>query len=200
MSETRKYCCCGLFSLEKGSVIIGIFNLLIAISAFIGMICILDFGTIFGLMDYYYIENASVINVIVFVDIVLSVLFNSMLIYGISRERSAYFLPWAILNISNIFGCIIVSVFSITTKNLYLGICFVIFTILGFYCLMVIVSTSDLIRKKEKERSARGVVPGGAGGAMAHPDFGRSVNPISTRGTDYAHLITLGSRIEVCPE
>ena len=31
------------------------------------------------------------------------------------------------------------------------------------------------------------VVPGGAGGAM---DFGRSVNPISTRGTDYAHLIT----------
>ena len=36
----------------------------------------------------------------------------------------------------------------------------------------------------------RGVVPGGAGGAMAPPDFGRSVNPISTRGTDYAHLIT----------
>jgi hypothetical protein len=30
----------------------------------------------------------------------------------------------------------------------------------------------------------------GAGGAMAHPDFGRSVNPISTRETDYAHLIT----------
>ena len=28
----------------------------------------------------------------------------------------------------------------------------------------------------------RGVVPGGAGGAMAHPDFGRSVNPMSTRG------------------
>ena len=28
----------------------------------------------------------------------------------------------------------------------------------------------------------RGVVPGGAGGAMAPPDFGRSVNPISTRG------------------
>ena len=34
--------------------------------------------------------------------------------------------------------------------------------------------------------------PGGAGGAMAHPDFRRSVNPISTRGTDYAHLITTG--------
>ena len=29
--------------------------------------------------------------------------------------------------------------------------------------------------------------PGGAGGAMAPPDFGRLVNPISTRGTDYAH-------------
>ena len=36
----------------------------------------------------------------------------------------------------------------------------------------------------------RGVVPGGA---MAPPDFGRSVNPISTRGTDYAHLITTGT-------
>ena len=28
----------------------------------------------------------------------------------------------------------------------------------------------------------RGVVPGCAGCAMAHPEFGRSVNPISTRG------------------
>ena len=37
------------------------------------------------------------------------------------------------------------------------------------------------------------VVPGGAGGAMAPPDFGRSVNPISTRGTDYTHLITNGT-------
>ena len=31
----------------------------------------------------------------------------------------------------------------------------------------------------------RGVVSGGAGGTMAPPDFGRSVNPISTRGADY---------------
>ena len=30
--------------------------------------------------------------------------------------------------------------------------------------------------------SSRPVVPGGAGGAMAPPDFGRSVNPISTKG------------------
>ena len=29
---------------------------------------------------------------------------------------------------------------------------------------------------------SRGVVPGGAGGAMAPPDIGRSVNPISTKG------------------
>ena len=28
---------------------------------------------------------------------------------------------------------------------------------------------------------------------MAHPDFGKSVNPISTGGTDYAHLITTGT-------
>ena len=28
----------------------------------------------------------------------------------------------------------------------------------------------------------RGVVPGGAGGAMSPPDFDRSVNPISTKG------------------
>ena len=38
-----------------------------------------------------------------------------------------------------------------------------------------------------------GVVPGCAGCAMAPPDFGRSVNLISTRGTDYAHLITTGT-------
>jgi len=195
MSETRKYCCCGLFSLEQGSVIIGIFHLLIAISALIGLICILEFGTTktikfitLGLMDNYYVINA-----IVFADIVLSLMFNSMLINGISKERSDYFLPWAILNILNIFACTTVSMFTIATKNLYLGICFVIFTILECYCLMVVGSTYDLISKKEKERSARGVVPGGAGGAMAHPDFGRSVNPISTRGADYAHLITTGT-------
>ena len=32
----------------------------------------------------------------------------------------------------------------------------------------------------------------GTGGDMAAPDFGRSANPISTRGADYAHLITTG--------
>ena len=30
---------------------------------------------------------------------------------------------------------------------------------------------------------------GGQGG-LAHPEFGSSVNPITTRGTDYAHHIT----------
>ena len=34
--------------------------------------------------------------------------------------------------------------------------------------------------------------PVGAGVAMAPPDFERSVNPISTRGADYAHQITTG--------
>ena len=37
----------------------------------------------------------------------------------------------------------------------------------------------------------RPVDPGAA--AMAPPDFGRSVNPISTRGTEYVHLITTGT-------
>ena len=31
---------------------------------------------------------------------------------------------------------------------------------------------------------------GWAGGALAHPEFGSSVNPITTRGADYAHHIT----------
>ena len=31
---------------------------------------------------------------------------------------------------------------------------------------------------------------GGAGWALAHPEFGSSVNPITTRGADYAQRIT----------
>ena len=31
---------------------------------------------------------------------------------------------------------------------------------------------------------------GCAGWALAHPEFGSSVNPITTRGADYAHHIT----------
>ena len=31
---------------------------------------------------------------------------------------------------------------------------------------------------------------GWAGWALAHPEFGSSVNPITTRGADYAHHIT----------
>ena len=38
----------------------------------------------------------------------------------------------------------------------------------------------------------RPVVPGGAEGAIVTPpDFGRSVNPISTKGADYSHQIIL---------
>ena len=39
-------------------------------------------------------------------------------------------------------------------------------------------------------KQAQGCRPCGCRGP---PDFGRSVNPISTRGTDYAHLITTGT-------
>ena len=46
---------------------------------------------------------------------------------------------------------------------------------------------------KENFYFYRPVVPGCTGCAVAHPDFGRSVNPIPTRGTDYAHLITTGT-------
>ena len=35
----------------------------------------------------------------------------------------------------------------------------------------------------------RPVFPGGAGGARASPDFGISVNPISTRGAYYPHPV-----------
>ena len=48
-----------------------------------------------------------------------------------------------------------------------------------FHWLWVVVDDGG--RKKPKG-ICRGVVPGGAGGAMAPPDFGRSVNSISTRG------------------
>ena len=52
----------------------------------------------------------------------------------------------------------------------------------------------DISSKDEYYLECKGVVvPGGAGCEMAHTDFGRSVNPISTRGTDYAHLITTGT-------
>ena len=40
----------------------------------------------------------------------------------------------------------------------------------------------DSIERLQVPLLNRGVVPGGAEGAMAHPDFCRSVNPISTRG------------------
>ena len=47
-----------------------------------------------------------------------------------------------------------------------------------------------MLSHAETKITKRGVV---SGGAMAHPDFGRSINPISTRGTDYGHLITTGT-------
>ena len=38
-------------------------------------------------------------------------------------------------------------------------------------------------------------MPAGLSSAMAPPDFGRSVNPISSRGADYTHQIILATRI-----
>ena len=42
--------------------------------------------------------------------------------------------------------------------------------------------------KKDTLHSA--AASGRAGWALAHPEFGSSVNPITTRGADYAHHIT----------
>jgi hypothetical protein len=41
--------------------------------------------------------------------------------------------------------------------------------------------------RKHLGSGCRPVIPGCAGGALAPPDFYRSVNPISTKGADYAH-------------
>ena len=51
---------------------------------------------------------------------------------------------------------------------------------------------SSILPKNERKQvdlryHSRGVVPGGAWGAMTPPDFGRSVNPILTKGSDYAY-------------
>ena len=44
-----------------------------------------------------------------------------------------------------------------------------------------------------KDPQSRPVVPEGSGGAKALPVLGRPVNPVSTRGADYAHQITTGT-------
>ena len=96
----RQKSCCGLFSLEKGSVIIAIIAMIIAISAFIVHIgaprSIIHVSSLSRFYNYY------ITYYMIIVDIVLSVLFNSMLIYGISKERSAYFPPWIIFYILNL--------------------------------------------------------------------------------------------------
>ena len=43
---------------------------------------------------------------------------------------------------------------------------------------------------KECELQCSAAASGWAGWALAHPEFGSSVNPITTRGADYAHHIT----------
>ena len=59
---------------------------------------------------------------------------------------------------------------------------------MAFNTLLVFILDFDLLCSSRLTYcEVRPVVPGCAGCAMAHPDFGRSVNPISTRGADYAH-------------
>ena len=41
-----------------------------------------------------------------------------------------------------------------------------------------------------KNRKNASLCSGWAGWALAHPEFGISVNPITSRGADYAHHIT----------
>ena len=49
------------------------------------------------------------------------------------------------------------------------------------------------VRPRCIDATSRGVVPRGARVAMAPPYFDRSINPISTRGADCAHLIITGT-------
>jgi len=148
-------CCCGLFSLEKGSVIIAIFAQIIAISGFIGHIYIdaNPQSTIYGFSFFYNnCQREWICNVLVSVDIVLSVLVNSMLIYGISRERSAYFLPWIIFYVLNLLAIFAASVMMFFSSQLkMLAISLVIFSILVCYSLNVVVSTYQLVYEKENE-------------------------------------------------
>ena len=67
------------------------------------------------------------------------------------------------------------------------------------FCLFPLLSFSNRISQRVSDKHAgvasvwfgvslwyRPVVPGGAGGAMVPPIFGISINPISTRGVNYA--------------
>ena len=61
------------------------------------------------------------------------------------------------------------------------------YTYLGLQRVFPEWSLSDLTRFSIQFRA---VVSGGVGGALAPPEFGSSVNPITTRGADYAHNFT----------
>ena len=51
-----------------------------------------------------------------------------------------------------------------------------------------LLSKSPICQKTQYQSS--GAASGWAGWALDHPEFGSSVNPITTRGADYAHHIT----------
>ena len=54
-------------------------------------------------------------------------------------------------------------------------------------------STLSCIGNFEKNIDLSAAASGWAGWALAHPEIGSSVNPITTRGADYAHHITARS-------
>ena len=47
-----------------------------------------------------------------------------------------------------------------------------------------------MVLKSLKTPLRSAAASGWAGWALAHPEFGSSINPITTRGADYAHHIT----------
>ena len=61
---------------------------------------------------------------------------------------------------------------------------------LGSYTPFLIVCIDIYIRVANVVAHHSAAASRWAGWALAHPEFGSSVNPITTRGADYAHLIT----------
>ena len=56
--------------------------------------------------------------------------------------------------------------------------------------ILIVISQNFRILSKKYESYCSGAASRWAGWALAHPGFGSSVNPITTRGADYAHHIT----------
>ena len=108
--------------------------------------------------------------------------YNSKFILGKERKvyGEDYYIVWAFFE--SMYVDEKVEHYSFTFDNLIVSIGGSLGLFLGWSLKSVVLDFIEFLYLR-----IRGVVPGGAGGAT---DFGRSVNPISTRGTDYAHLTT----------